>query len=379
MASARRREQVPTPKADEESRDDRKNDQHGDHEQEEDALDEPVDGQLEDVEADVPRVEGVDEPERLAMPPQQEVEPAPAHRSAEEERQEGGPGERHQVQVATRDLLVDLDVRDPPPDRAERTRGETQVDEEEGQHEQAGHGADGEPGHERRPEDLLVAELVEPRAASAVYSAGSTTSVSNVDETMPPMTTVASGRCTSAPMPVLIAIGRKPRLATSAVMITGRSRRMAAVRTASSTGTPSSRSWRMVDTSTMSPRTATPDSATNPTPAEMLNGMSRSQRATIPPVKPSGTPVKTSTEWRMVWKLEYRSTKISPKHAGTTIESRCRAVTRFWYWPPHSSHVPAGSSSALTWACASSAKDPRSRRRTLHWTTTRRFPFSRLT
>ena len=39
---------------------------------------------------------------------------------------------------------------------------------------------------------------------------------------MPPMTTVASGRWTSAPAPVAMAIGTKPRLATSAVISTGR-------------------------------------------------------------------------------------------------------------------------------------------------------------
>lgn len=42
-----------------------------------------------------------------------------------------------------------------------------------------------------------------------------------VDEIIPPITTVASGRCTSEPAPTLKAIGMKPRLATSAVMRTG--------------------------------------------------------------------------------------------------------------------------------------------------------------
>ena len=50
------------------------------------------------------------------------------------------------------------------------------------------------------------------------------TSVSSVDVTSPPMTTVASGRCTSAPVPCESATGMKPRLATSAVIRTGRSR-----------------------------------------------------------------------------------------------------------------------------------------------------------
>jgi hypothetical protein len=38
----------------------------------------------------------------------------------------------------------------------------------------------------------------------------------------PPITTVANGRCTLAPVLVAIAIGIKPMLATSAVIITGR-------------------------------------------------------------------------------------------------------------------------------------------------------------
>src|SRR3546814_2069936 len=33
------------------------------------------------------------------------------------------------------------------------------------------------------------------------YNAGSTSRVSSVEDTMPPITTVASGRCTSAPVP----------------------------------------------------------------------------------------------------------------------------------------------------------------------------------
>ena len=41
------------------------------------------------------------------------------------------------------------------------------------------------------------------------------------------MTTVASGLCTSAPVPVLSAMGTKPKLATNAVIKTGRSRIMA--------------------------------------------------------------------------------------------------------------------------------------------------------
>ncbi len=54
-----------------------------------------------------------------------------------------------------------------------------------------------------------------------------------IAESNPPITTVASGRCTSEPSPEFRAMGRKPRLATSAVVMTGRRRCMAPVRTAS--------------------------------------------------------------------------------------------------------------------------------------------------
>ena len=53
---------------------------------------------------------------------------------------------------------------------------------------------------------------------------GSAIIVSIVEVINPPMTTVASGLCTSAPAPVEIAIGKKPIAAAAAVSITGRSR-----------------------------------------------------------------------------------------------------------------------------------------------------------
>src|SRR5918995_741167 len=63
-------------------------------------------------------------------------------------------------------------------------------------------------------------------------------SVSTVDVIRPPITTVANGRCTSAPADLASAIGRNPRLATHAVMRTGRSRVSAPRLTASSTARP---------------------------------------------------------------------------------------------------------------------------------------------
>lgn len=89
-----------------------------------------------------------------------------------------------------------------------------------------------EPGECGRSERSLYAETSASGRAGVVQrrlrpkrenSVGSTNSVRRVEETSPPMTTVASGRWTSAPTPVFTAIGMNPRLATRAVMSTGRS------------------------------------------------------------------------------------------------------------------------------------------------------------
>ena len=61
----------------------------------------------------------------------------------------------------------------------------------------------------------------------------------------PPITTVARGRWTSAPAPCERAMGMNPKLATNAVISTGRSRVMAPANTASSTSGVLSRSSRM--------------------------------------------------------------------------------------------------------------------------------------
>ena len=56
---------------------------------------------------------------------------------------------------------------------------------------------------------------------------------------IPPITTVAKGRWTSAPVPVAKAIGTNPREATKAVIKTGLNRMSDPCRIASSSGTPS--------------------------------------------------------------------------------------------------------------------------------------------
>ena len=112
-------------------------------------------------------------------------------------------------------------------------------------------------------------------------------------EITPPITTVAKGRWTSAPMPVPKAMGINPRLATKVVIKTGRNRIMAASSTAFSRDLPALRSCLTVLTKSISSRTATPERAINPIPAEMEKGISLNQRARIPPTQANGTPVNT--------------------------------------------------------------------------------------
>ncbi len=142
---------------------------------------------------------------------------------------------------------------------------------------------------------------------------------------MPPITTVATGRCTSAPVPVAMAIGTKPSDATSAVISTGRRRVRAPVVTAASSGWPASRRVRMNDSITSPFSTATPDSAINPTAAEIDSGMPRSQSASTPPVSANGMPVKTSRPSRRLPNMTNSSAKTSSSASGTTMPSRCVA------------------------------------------------------
>ena len=117
----------------------------------------------------------------------------------------------------------------------------------------------------------------------------------------PPMTTVANGRCTSAPAEVETAMGRKPNMAAVAVSRMGRRRSRVAVSMRRYTLlTPSSLSElnRLMSTSPLS--TATPKSTMNPTLADMENGIPRSSRAKTPPMVASGTAMQIMRLWRML-------------------------------------------------------------------------------
>lgn len=121
-----------------------------------------------------------------------------------------------------------------------------------------------------------------------MYNIGRTNNVSNVAVTSPPITTVANGRCTSDPGPVLTAIGMKPKLATKAVMSTGLKRLAAPLTVDNFRPIPLPRNALICETSTMPFRTATPNKATNPIPAVTEMYMPRIQRANSPPDNANG-------------------------------------------------------------------------------------------
>jgi hypothetical protein len=91
---------------------------------------------------------------------------------------------------------------------------------------------------------VIGAGIVGPSAGpKRRYRIGSRISVSRVEDTSPPMTTMASGRWISEPGPVANSSGTRPKAAMLAVISTGRSRRLAPSTTTSASGRPSARSW----------------------------------------------------------------------------------------------------------------------------------------
>ena len=105
----------------------------------------------------------------------------------------------------------------------------------------------------------------------------------------PPITTVASGFCTSAPEPLLNAIGKNPKDATNAVIKTGRKRVLVPCKTiAFKLVSPDFRMLLNSAINTNPFKTATPNKAIKPTPALMLNGIPRNAKKKTPPIAESG-------------------------------------------------------------------------------------------
>ena len=153
---------------------------------------------------------------------------------------------------------------------------------------------------------------------------------------MPPMTTVASGRCTSLPMPVLNAIGTNPKAVTSAVINTGLSRVNAPCRIAASSDVPRPCNSLMNVTITNPLSTAIPDSAMKPTAAEIEKGIPRIHRDNTPPVKANGTPEKMIAASLAEPYAKYNRLPMMSNVSGTTTASRLDADSSCSNVPPYS-------------------------------------------
>lgn len=138
---------------------------------------------------------------------------------------------------------------------------------------------------------------------------------------MPPITTVASGLCTSAPVPVFSAMGRKPKLATSAIINTGRSFVNVPFTMASSIPIPCARKSRMHDTITRPVSTATPERVMKLIPAEMDSGISRSQARRPDGDESRSDPDPTKTPDH----CEIRCCRSNARHAKTWPEPKASA------------------------------------------------------
>ena len=104
------------------------------------------------------------------------------------------------------------------------------------------------------------------------------------------MTTVAKGRCTSAPAEAETAIGKKPKISVEAVKNIGRNRRTAPFLMRSSiVSSPFCFSSLKLLINTKPFKTATPNKTIKPTPAEILKGISLKYKAKIPPTAAKGT------------------------------------------------------------------------------------------
>lgn len=100
-------------------------------------------------------------------------------------------------------------------------------------------------------------------------------------------------------------MGMKPKLATQAVISTGRSLRREPASTASQVAYPESRAWLIELTRTTPFNMATPNSAMNPTEADRFRFMPHLQRAAMPPTRANGILPTTSSACLKNRKVRY--------------------------------------------------------------------------
>src|SRR5882672_4550555 len=161
------------------------------------------------------------------------------------------------------------------------------------------------------------------------YSVGSTTRVSNVAVTRPPITTTARGFWVSEPIPVEMAIGRRPSAASNPVISTVRMRSSDPRITASSGDAPASRNWLKYATMTTPFSTACPNSAMKPIAADTERGMPVISRAKIPPISANGMLSRMRSALRIAPNASKSNMKMSSTDTGTMMASR--AIARSWF------------------------------------------------
>src|SRR5690606_4270996 len=164
--------------------------------------------------------------------------------------------------------------------------------------------------------------------------AGSSSRVSAVDETSPPITTIASGRWISEPGPVANNSGTSPPAVIAAVIITGRSRRFAPSTAACAIDMPCASNWLKWLTSTTPLSTAMPSSAMKPTDAGTDTYSPAIARPNTPPTSASGMFESTRSVWRNEPKVEKSRNAINASATGITIDRRRAARCWFSNCPP---------------------------------------------
>ena len=146
---------------------------------------------------------------------------------------------------------------------------------------------------------------------------------------------MANGFCTSAPAPLLNAIGIKPREATAAVIKIGLNLVFVAVVMMSTIVLFGSIANLFISVNNTMPfNTATPNNAINPTPADILNGIPLNHSASTPPMAEKGIAEKINKQCFKLLKAKNNITKINSSATGTAICNRLTACSKFSNCPP---------------------------------------------
>ncbi len=184
---------------------------------------------------------------------------------------------------------------------------------------------------------ILIAFFFRFFTSRREYSTGNTINVSGVAVISPPITTVASGRCTSAPAEVEIAIGKNPSAAAEAVSNTGRILLVVPTTIISWIACiPCDFSSLKYSMRTIPLSTAIPNKAIKPTPAEILKGISLIYNNKTPPTADKGIALYMIIASLNESKAKYSIKKIRTNAIGTAIISLFIALCRFSNWPPYS-------------------------------------------